>query len=233
LVTIRHKRLAALLDAADPWNPILLEVAARTGLRRGEAIGLVWSEVDFAGSLSITRQLNAVGRRVALKTDRSARTVDLSARLTELREHRLASPRSADHDFVFVRRTGAHYTPDAARSVIDKAARMARLQGVEPAGEWIVAPLTFHSLRHTHVSRLIAAGWDVQEIASRIGDTAGTVMTAYAHDFDAVARAQSRHDRLGAMEALVEASTSNITRQSAVGQNADVVDMQAVRHRAQ
>ena len=91
-MTIRHKRLAALLDAADPWDPILLEVAARTGLCRGDAIGLVWSEVDFAGSPSITRRLNAVGRRVALKTDRSARTVDHSARLTDkLREHRLAS----------------------------------------------------------------------------------------------------------------------------------------------
>jgi integrase len=49
-----------------------------------------------------------------------------------------------------------------------------------------------HDLRHTHVSGLIADGWDVVEIASRIGDRIETVLGRYAHEFDAKRRSAQR-----------------------------------------
>jgi integrase len=39
----------------------------------------------------------------------------------------------------------------------------------------------FHTLRHTHASRLLAAGVDPAEVAKRIGDKIETLMRVYAH----------------------------------------------------
>jgi hypothetical protein len=39
----------------------------------------------------------------------------------------------------------------------------------------------FHTLRHTHASRLLAAGVDPAEVARRIGDSIETLMRSYAH----------------------------------------------------
>jgi integrase len=160
-------------------------------MRVGEAMGLVWSDVHPT-ELTVTRQLNRSGRRVELKTGRSARRIDLSAQLAaKLREHRIASPCSGDHDPVFVRRDGTPYSRSVVLRVIRNAADAAGLEGVKVDDEWIVPPLTCHSLRHSHISALIAAGWDVQEVAERAGDTVGTIMTEYSHQFDA-ARARGR-----------------------------------------
>jgi integrase len=173
-------------------------------MRVGEAMGLVWSDVQPA-ELTVTRQLNRSRRRGALKTGRSARRIDLSAQLAaKLREHRIASPCSGDHDPVFVRRDGTPYSRSVVLRVIRNAADAAGLEGVKVDDEWIVPPLTCHS----HISALIAAGWDVQEVADRPGDTGGTIMTEYSHQFDAARRAQSRRDRLDIMEAPMEAPVS-------------------------
>jgi integrase len=47
---------------------------------------------------------------------------------------------------------------------------------------------TFHDLRHTHASRLIAAGMDVQ-VADRLGHAnIAVTQSTYAHAFDQAAR---------------------------------------------
>jgi hypothetical protein len=111
-------------------------------MRVGEAMGLVWSDVQPA-ELTVTRQLNRSGRRGELKTGRSARRIDLSAQLAaKLREHRIASPCSGDHDPVFVRRDGTPYSRSVVLRVIRNAADAAGLEGVKVDDEWIVPPLT-------------------------------------------------------------------------------------------
>jgi integrase len=98
-------------------------------MRVGEAMGLVWSDVQPA-ELTVTRQLNRSGRRGELKTGRSARRIDLSAQLAaKLREHRIASPCSGDHDPVFVRRDGTPYSCSVVLRVIRNAADAAGLEG--------------------------------------------------------------------------------------------------------
>jgi integrase len=47
-----------------------------------------------------------------------------------------------------------------------------------------VPKVTFHALRHTHVSALIAAGLDVIAISRRIGHSSPTVtLNTYGHPF--------------------------------------------------
>jgi integrase len=225
--------LASLIEHASDLDRMLIEFTARTGLRKGEALGLRWVDVK-PGVVSITRQLDRHGKRVPLKTERSEREVDITPQLAaRLREHRMASPKSGDHDLVFVRLTGEPYSHSAADRAIRAAARRAGLQGEKRDDEWIVAPLSFHSLRHSHISALIAAGWDIQEIADRAGDTVGTITTEYAHAYDAARRAQSRRDRLAAMEAAMEAGGSNSPQQTATAMPSDLAAQRAKRGAAQ
>jgi integrase len=230
---LTNEEITALVAHADDGAGLLIETMARTGLRIGEVLGLLWADVT-AGELAVTRQLNDHGNRVPLKTERSKRRVDLSAQLaTKLREHRVASPSSGEYDLVFTRRDDKPYTRKVAASALARAARGAGLEGVEQGGEWLVPRLTCHSLRHSHISALIAAGWDIQEIADRAGDSVGTIMAEYAHQFDAARRAQSRRDRLGAMEAPMEASGSSTAQQTHAGAPPEVADLQAKRNAAQ
>jgi integrase len=44
--------------------------------------------------------------------------------------------------------------------------------------------VTFHALRHTHASHLIAAGIDVVKVAKRLGHSDATItLSTYAHFF--------------------------------------------------
>jgi integrase len=53
-----------------------------------------------------------------------------------------------------------------------------------------------HDLRHTHASRLIAAGWDPVEVSKRLGDRIETILRTYAHEFDARRRSAERQAAL-------------------------------------
>src|SRR3954452_17077773 len=71
---------------------------------------------------------------------------------------------------------------------------------------------TFHALRHSHASALSAQGWDVQEVATRLGHSSvAATLRTYAHEVDAAQRSTERRRRLSAlyavpsMEARVEA----------------------------
>jgi integrase len=92
---------------------------------------------------------------------------------------------------VFTARTGQ---PRNHRTV-----RRAFAQAVERAG--IDDTLTFHFLRHTHGSQLVAGGWDVTTVAARLGDNIATVQQTYLHEFDAQRREEQQRAALAAMGA--------------------------------
>ena len=75
---LTRKELAELIEAAnDPYRPIF-QLAAGTGARLGECIGLKWQSIDFdRGTVAITHQLDRQGNYVELKTKRSRRSVEL------------------------------------------------------------------------------------------------------------------------------------------------------------
>jgi integrase len=72
-------------------------------------------------------------------------------------------------------------------------------QAIERAG--VDEAVTFHFLRHTHGSQLVAAGWDVAAVATRLGDSIATVQQTYLHEFDAQRREDAQRDALAAMAA--------------------------------
>ena len=77
-------------------------------------------------------------------------------------------------------------------------ARAVKRSGLEATPE-LPAP-TFHCLRYTHGSALIAAGWDIEEVSARLGHSdIATTMRIYIHAYDSARRSDERRDRLAAL----------------------------------
>jgi integrase len=182
--------LDAMLAEADDHERLMLALAVQTGARKAEVLGLSWADVDTQGrAVTFERQLDRYGVRQELKTRDSRRTVavtpDLAARIAE---HRLATGRPDDSALVFTRRDGTPFAHGAADRALARALRRAGLGHV-----------SWHDLRHAHVSRLFAAGQDPVSIAARVGDSIQTVLTTYAHEYDAARRRADESDKLAAM----------------------------------
>jgi len=158
-----------------------------TGARRGEALALRWSDLDLDKALvRIERSLeqSKSGLRFkSPKTKNSRRNVSISPWLVaELRAHRLGQQkrrlslglgRAPEDSLVFARWDGS---PRAPRGLSQKfALAMASLK---------IEGITLHSLRHTHVSQLIASGMDVLTTSRRIGHASPAItLSRYGHLF--------------------------------------------------
>lgn len=169
----------------------LASLALATGMRRGELLALRWSDIDFernsGNSLHVERSLEKTKaglRFKAPKTKHGRRTITLPATIVaDLRSHRterqkqclaLGLGRLAPDALVFATIEGEPLDPDS----VSKAFRRAAKAAGGPAG------ITFHSLRHTHASQLIAAGIDVLTISRRLGHGSPAItLTVYGHLF--------------------------------------------------
>jgi integrase len=147
--------------------------------------------VDFEhGYLRVRYQRDRKSRqRVPLKTDSAERDVVLMPALGELlREHRLASLHSRDSDFVFPARLGG----GPAHTLLGRAlTRALTLAGIGIKG------FTFHDLRHTFASLLIAQGRDVVFVSGQLGHATPTItLSIYSHLFDQARHADAARDAL-------------------------------------
>jgi integrase len=115
------EELRCFLTAVKPHRLyIALHLAAHTGMRRGEIVGLKWSDLDRASSrLSIARTLQNVGGRpveFGCKTRTSRRTVELdenTMRQLDRWRRRLRTDGLAhgQDDWMFSNTTGPSSTP--------------------------------------------------------------------------------------------------------------------------
>jgi integrase len=173
LATVRGDRLEALYT-----------VALALGLRKGEALGLLWEDVELdAGSVTIRHQLQRVSGRkelVATKTQESNRAIALppavvdalrTHRIRQLEERLLAGERWRDSGHVFTSSVG---TPLDERGVTRKFQRSRERAGLPP--------MRFHDLRHSAASLLLAQGVPMRMITELLGHTTiGTTADLYTH----------------------------------------------------
>lgn len=207
------QRLIANVD--ERYRPIF-ELAGETGARLGETLGLVWGDVDLdAQTVTFTHQLGRGGQRVPLKTKRSRRCIEITPTLAaKLRAVKIAAADSSDHGFVFVSRNG---TPRDHRNiggrVLARAGKDAGLDAVKRDGRVIEYAPTFHNLRHSHGSALIAAGWDLEEVSARLGHAnVATTMRSYVHEYEVMRRSDDRRNRLAALYATDVESQGEVVR---------------------
>jgi integrase len=161
----------------------LYTLAIATGLRQGELLGLRWSDVDLThGTLRVRHALQRVEGSLQLvetKTARSRRTVTLPAVAVEaLRVHRTAQDGPIGSMYVFTTAVG---TP------LDGTNVTKRLQAVL-AGAGLPR-VTFHALRHTTASLLLAQGVHPRVVMEQLGHSPiRLTLDTYSHVIPALER---------------------------------------------
>jgi integrase len=158
---------AILRSVDDHRHGILVRVALLTGMRRGELIGLTWDAIGFdTGTLRVRQQVTgddadptdvktAAGDRVIPMSDELRALLVTHGLDQQVRHARLTDPRT---DLVFTDRFGQQVDPRALSRWY--ALRVADT-GVDETG--------LHALRHTAISRWIAAGIPITVVARWAG----------------------------------------------------------------
>lgn len=165
---------------------VMVSLAVTTGMRRGEVLGLCWSDIDFrAGVITVQHALAVdVDGTVTVKAPKNGtdRRVDIGDEtVTLLKRYRTQQAKDAfargelaGDGWVFPQEPGsdAPMRPD----FITQAFSTVRNRLGYPH-------IHFHSLRHYHISRLIESGFDIVTVAERVGHNPDGRMTlgVYAH----------------------------------------------------
>jgi integrase len=184
-------------------------LAASTGLRRGELLGLRWQDVDLdTGRVSVRQTLTTVGNKVAFgepKTARGKRNIALDGvtigalrmwRARQAQERLTFGQAWHDTGLVFSREDGSLIHPDTFSFWFDRQVRAAG-----------VPRIRFHDLRHTHATLALQAGVPAKVVSERLGHaTVAFTLDVYSHVIPAL-----QEDAAERIAALVDASDSNVS----------------------
>jgi integrase len=164
--------LSVLKD--DPLYPLYV-VFLSTGLRRGEALGLKWENVDLIeGVLSIKGIITSVKGKATWgepKTASSRRLVGLPEYTKSvLIDHKLKQ--TVESEFVFCTSKGTPYSP---RYILRHFKKNAALAGLPPE-------TTIHSMRHFFTSYALSQNVPVRDVQAILGHTdAKFTLSVYSH----------------------------------------------------
>jgi integrase len=178
LASVNGERLSPL------WH-----LLAMTGMRRGEALGLRWEDVDLeAGRLSVRRALIPMGAAVIVsepKTAKSRRSIALDAGTVEALKGQ-AQRQLDDQDewgeawsdtgLVFTREDGTAWHPEVASRLFRQAVKRSLLPVIR-----------LHDLRHTHAALALRAGIHPKVVSERLGHaTIAITLDTYSHAIPAM-----------------------------------------------
>jgi integrase len=176
------------------WFRPMVVVSLYTGIRRGELLALPWRNINLdARTMYIDRALEQVrtGPNIGVtvkepKTANSIRTINLPTvavdalrdwRLNQMQQHMALGLGKLPDDIVFPRiggkYKGRYWRPTHFTNAWIRLRRRLEL----PSVSW-------HALRHTHASMLIALGIDIVAISKRLGHVDPQVtLRTYSHLF--------------------------------------------------
>lgn len=156
---------------------------ATTGMRRGEVLGLRWSDVDLERhSISVRRALVIVAYEPQLsdvKTGTGRRTIDLEPKTVAVlrawkkrqAEERMLTNTRPETDLVFAHPDGRCINPDYFSQVFDRHIAKSALP-----------PIRLHDLRHTHASILLKQGVPLKVVSERLGHSnPAFTLSVYQH----------------------------------------------------
>lgn len=167
-------------DTENITNYTFLLLIAYTGVRRGEACGLQWQNIDFKNNtITIERTRDSKGARTP-KTKNSMRTIKVDKTvMAQLEKYKTwckatlfaFGNKMSDSSFVFISYQSGEPISDSAllymtRRIIEKAN---------------LPEITLHGLRHTHCTILLNKGVNVKVIAERLGNTPAMIYEVYGH----------------------------------------------------
>ena len=179
-----EKESAAMLRAAEGTSLYMaLMLALGTGMRRGEMLGLRWSDVDLdSAALTVNQTLQEAYGKIIFKepkTTRSRRRITLpGVVVSALRVHRAEQakktlarkPNWTDSEFVLAAPRGGPWRPSNFDTIWR---RFKTKQGLV---------IRFHDLRHTHATQLLKAGVHPKVVSERLGHASiGITLDTYSH----------------------------------------------------
>jgi integrase len=186
---LKADQIAPLLDALQGhWLEPIAVLALGSGARRGEILALTWGHIDLAGAtMRIERSLEQTRAGLNFKRPKTRSGVRRLA-LPPIAVEALQAHRRRQLEIRLVLGQGK---PDADTLVFST------IEG-EPlppnnlSRDWRrfvkarkLPAISFHGLRHSHVSALVASGLDPLTVARRVGHANAVVtMKTYAHMFE-------------------------------------------------
>ena len=184
-ITWTAEQLRTFLDGARssrPWAAYLL--LPTSGMRRGEVLGLRWSDLDLDACRASIRQTVIAVKHTAMlgtpKTAKGRRTVTLDkGTVAALREHRkqraaerlLMGAGWRDNDLVFCHVDGTMIHPERFTRGFSEAVHRLGLP-----------PIRLHDLRHGWATLALQAGVHPKVVQERLGHAnIGITLDTYSH----------------------------------------------------
>ena len=174
---------------ADRYGPAFTFLAT-TGMRRGEALGLTWDDVDLDNcTVSIRRARLAVDHKAttgATKTGRSREIALDSMTVAVLRQQRArqaeerlqVGPGCCTDNLVFTLPDGRGFHPERFSREFDR--KQATYNRLHP--DVALPRMRLHDLRHTWATLALRAGEHPKVVAERLGHSSTAVtLETYSH----------------------------------------------------
>lgn len=176
--------LEKLTDEPLEWQ-VIFNMLLLTGMRRGELMGLEWSDVDFDNlTVTISRTSQYTPEKGiytdTTKTEQSKRIISMPDNLIQLlRRYRAEINRRrfalgdkwVDSNRLFIKWNGEPMHPNTPYSQFQKLLKKYGLPSV-----------SLHSLRHTNATIMIVSGTDIRTVSGRLGHSqTSTTLNIYAH----------------------------------------------------
>ena len=182
----------AILSAAktEPINiRLLIELALFTGMRRGEIVGLKWSDINFDKQcLSVKRSIyKPKGRKFEEKEPKShtsIRTLSIPNRLCET----LQKYKNHQNNYAISlngawKNLGYVFT-DEVDNVMNPQTPTKQFSNF--LARHNIRHLKFHCLRHTSATILLSNSGDIKTISARLGHSSIETTNIYVHMLESV-----------------------------------------------
>ena len=194
------RRVLELMDREDIKWKTAMYLLIFSGMRRGELMGLEWSDIDFDNRVIHIKRTSQYVQNMGIitkspKNETSVRTIKLSEMMFDLlREYKLywenlrtamldrwchfieikyadGKTKTVRNDRLFIKEDTTPMNPDSLTDWTRKFVERNNLPHFTP-----------HSLRHTHATLLIAEGVSIPAVSRRLGHSSiATTSRIYVH----------------------------------------------------
>ncbi len=172
-----QKKFLEHVKSESMFYYVLFLLALTSGMRKGELLGLQWSDVDIKqGIISVKRTAVWANKNLYLKdipkTESSIRTIQLPDQTVKaLKKWQLACPANSLNLVFPSPKTNGILYPNSLDKAFQKAVRGAG-----------VPYISFHGLRHTFATTLLANNVNPKIVQEMLGHaTIKTTMDTYSH----------------------------------------------------
>ncbi len=163
----------------------LVKLALGTGMRLGEATGLRWNDVNLdTETVRVTGQLQRLEGKLALKilksrsSRRSLPLIGVALKAVQMEQTRQVTQRSTYRgaefnplNLIFLNAEGHPFDPKNVNQHLKAACVRAGIK-----------PVSFHKLRHTAASLMVAAGVELHQVKEQLGHSQiSLTANLYAH----------------------------------------------------